>query len=66
MGFDKNRGLGRNAQGPTKIIEESKQKGRRGLGFTFEDFNDEATDWDFDDDPVNRYFSFYYFLILYS
>ena len=52
MGFDKTRGLGINAQGPTQIIEESKQKGHRGLGYTVEGFNDEAADWDFDTDPV--------------
>ncbi|CAF1455658.1 unnamed protein product [Rotaria magnacalcarata] len=52
MGYDKNRGLGLNAQGPTKIIEESKQKGRRGLGFTFKNFDDETTEWDFDNDPA--------------
>ncbi len=52
MGYDKNRGLGLNAQGPTKLVEESKQKGRRGLGFTFKDFNDETADWNFDNDPV--------------
>ncbi|CAF2555162.1 unnamed protein product [Rotaria sp. Silwood2] len=37
---------------PTKIIEESKQKGRRGLGFTFKNFDDETTEWDFDNDPA--------------
>ena len=52
MGFDKTRGLGVNAQGPTKLIEESKQKGRRGLGFSYKDFNDETAEWNFDDDPV--------------
>jgi hypothetical protein len=56
MGYDKNRGLGLNAQGPTKLIEESKQKGRRGLGFTFKDFNNETEEWDFDDDPVDIFF----------
>ncbi|CAF1374334.1 unnamed protein product [Rotaria sordida] len=52
MGYDKSRGLSLNAQGPTKIIEESKQKGRRGLGFTFKNFDDETTEWDFDNDPA--------------
>ncbi len=55
MGYDKDRGLGLNAQGPTKLIEESKQKGRRGLGFTFKEFNNETAEWNFDDDPVNIY-----------
>ena len=66
MGYDKTRGLGRDAQGPTKIIEESKQKGHRGLGYTVEGFNDEAADWDFDTDPVNifiRTFSLPLFLL---
>jgi hypothetical protein len=53
MGYNKDRGLGLNAQGPTKLIEESKQKGRRGLGFTFKEFNNETAEWNFDDDPVN-------------
>ncbi|CAF1274866.1 unnamed protein product [Adineta ricciae] len=52
MGFDNTRGLGRNAQGPTQIVEESKQKGHRGLGYTVEGFNDEAAEWDFDTDPA--------------
>ncbi|CAF3536035.1 unnamed protein product [Rotaria sordida] len=52
MGYDKNRGLGLNAQGPTKLVEESKQKGRRGLGFTYRAFNDETADWNFDNDPA--------------
>ncbi|CAF0750530.1 unnamed protein product [Adineta steineri] len=52
MGYDKNRGLGLNAQGPTKIIEESKQKGHRGLGYTNKGFNDITAEWDFDTDPA--------------
>lgn len=53
MGYDKDRGLGRNAQGPTKIIEESKQKGTRGLGFTYPGFSNDTVEWNFDNDPVN-------------
>jgi hypothetical protein len=64
MGYDKNRGLGVNAQGPTKLIEESKQKGRRGLGFSFKDFNDKTAEWDFDNDPVTIYFYSSFSLIL--
>jgi hypothetical protein len=65
MGYDKNRGLGVNAQGPTKLIEESKQKGRRGLGFSFQDFNDETAEWNFDNDPVINYtFLFIFFIDL--
>ena len=56
MGFDENRGLGRNSQGPTKLIEESKQKGRRGLGFTYKHFSDDKAEWNFDNDPVDRDF----------
>ncbi|CAF0732775.1 unnamed protein product [Adineta steineri] len=52
MGYDKNRGLGLNAQGPTKIIEESKQKGHRGLGYINKGFNDIAAEWDYDTDPA--------------
>jgi G-patch protein len=60
MGFDKTRGLGVNKQGPTELIEESKQKGRRGLGFTFKEFNEETAEWDFDNDPVNTFLYFIY------
>lgn len=59
MGYDKNRGLGVNSQGPTKLIEESKQKGRRGLGFSFQNFNDNTAEWDFRDDPVNQLCAFF-------
>ncbi|CAF4695389.1 unnamed protein product [Rotaria sp. Silwood1] len=52
MGYDKNIGLGLNAKGPTKLIEESKQKGRRGLGFTYKEFNDVTAEWNFDNDPA--------------
>ena len=52
MGYDKNRGLGLHADGPTKLIEDSKQKGRRGLGFNFKDFTDDQTEWNFEHDPV--------------
>jgi len=66
MGYNKDRGLGLNAQGPTKLIEESKQKGRRGLGFTFKEFNNETAEWNFDDDPVYIYVSFIFSFIFYS
>lgn len=56
MGYDKNLGLGLNAKGPTKLIDESKQRGRRGLGFTYKDFDNTTAEWDFDNDPVNRFF----------
>lgn len=55
MGHVEGRGLGLNAQGPTKPVEESKQKGRRGLGFTYKEFTDDTAGWDFDNDPVNRF-----------
>jgi hypothetical protein len=58
MNYDKNRGLGRNALGPTKLIEESKQKGTRGLGFTHKEFTNEQAEWDFTDDPVEILFRF--------
>ncbi len=53
MGYDKNRGLGRNAVAPTKLIEDSKQVGYRGLGYTHKNFNDTTVDWNFDTDPVD-------------
>ena len=52
MGYDKSRGLGRHADGPTQLIEDSKQKGRRGLGFSFKDFTADQAGWSFEDDPV--------------
>ena len=61
MGFDKNRGLGLNAQGSTKIIEESKQKGRYGLGFTLQNFNDRTVEWNCDNDPVINLVNFHFF-----
>ena len=54
MGYNEQEGLGRNAQGPTALIEESKQKGRRGLGFTMTGFADPKMAWNFDDDPVSE------------
>lgn len=65
MGYDKNRGLGLNAQGPTKLIDESKQKGRRGLGFSFRDFNDETAGWNFDNDPVRITLAFFFSIIFF-
>ena len=52
MGYDESVGLGRNAKGPTKLIEESKQKGLRGLGFSIKNFDDKSADWNFEHDPV--------------
>ena len=60
MGYEKNRGLGRNAQGRVEPVEESKQIGRRGLGFTFKDFTNDTAEWDFDNDPVTKDFSFFF------
>jgi hypothetical protein len=54
MGYDHGLGLGVNQQGSTNIIEESTQKGRRGLGFTFEQFDNQTDDWDFNNDPVDE------------
>ena len=63
MGYDKTRGLGLNSQGPTKLIEESKQKGHRGLGFTFKNFTDETAEWSIDNDPVNIFLYFFIYCI---
>ncbi|CAF3385074.1 unnamed protein product [Rotaria socialis] len=52
MGYDEKHGLGRNSKGPTKLVEESKQRGRRGLGFSYEKFSDETVGWDFENDPA--------------
>lgn len=50
--YDPSRGLGRNAVAPTKIIEDSKQRGQRGLGFTYKAFENESADWNFNNDPA--------------
>jgi hypothetical protein len=65
MRYDKSSGIGRNAKGPTKLIEESKQKGQRGLGFVLEEFTDVTAEWDFDDDPVNISFFFFSFSFIF-
>ncbi|CAF3911063.1 unnamed protein product [Rotaria magnacalcarata] len=52
MGYDEKHGLGRNSKGPTKLVEESKQRGRRGLGFSYEKFSDETVEWNFENDPA--------------
>ncbi|CAF0789150.1 unnamed protein product [Didymodactylos carnosus] len=52
MGYSDKKGLGIHEQGSTSIIETSKQKGRRGLGFSLTDFADETVKWDFNEDPA--------------
>ena len=46
MGFEQGRGLGRYGQGRADIIEASQQRGRRGLGFRVEGFDDKDFTWD--------------------
>ena len=53
MGFQEGKGLGKNEQGMTGIIEASRQRGRRGLGLEVKGFeqDDEAV-WDFEAEEV--------------
>ena len=46
MGFQQGGGLGRYGQGRSDIIEASQQRGRRGLGFRVEGFDDKDFTWD--------------------
>lgn len=46
MGFEPGRGLGRYGQGRADIIEASQQRGRRGLGFRVEGFDDKDFTWE--------------------
>ena len=53
MGFEQGRGLGRYGQGRADIIEASQQRGRRGLGFRVEGFDDRDFTWD-EEEEVRR------------
>ena len=46
MGFKQGTGLGRYGQGRADIVEASQQRGRRGLGFRVEGFDDKDFTWD--------------------
>lgn len=46
MGFKEEGGLGRYGQGRSGIIETSQQRGRRGLGFRVEGFDDKDFSWE--------------------
>lgn len=50
MGFEQGRGLGRHGQGRADIIEASQQRGRRGLGFKVEGFDDKDFTWEEEDE----------------
>ena len=52
MGWKSGQGLGRLNQGIIKPIEESDQKGRRGLGLKLEHFDKKVEEWNFDEDLV--------------
>ena len=45
MGFKAGEGLGRFHQGRADIIEAAQQRGRRGLGFKVEGFDEKDFDW---------------------
>lgn len=50
MGFEQGRGLGRHGQGRADIIEASQQRGRRGLGFKVDGFDDKDFTWEEEDE----------------
>lgn len=52
MGFEPGRGLGRYGQGRADIIEASQQRGRRGLGFRVEGFDDKDFTWEEEEEVV--------------
>lgn len=53
MGYQAGKGLGKNQQGRTEIVEASKQKGRRGLGLHLAALEpDEDADWDFEAESI--------------
>ena len=65
MGFEPGRGLGRYGQGRQDIIEASQQRGRRGLGFRVEGFDDKDFTWE-EEEEVHHSLTFivFYFLHL--
>ena len=59
MGFEPGRGLGRYGQGRQDIIEASQQRGRRGLGFRVEGFDDKDFTWE-EEEEVHLLLSFFF------
>ena len=45
MGFQVGEGLGKFGQGRSNIVEASKQRGRRGLGFSIEGLDADDVEW---------------------
>lgn len=52
MGFQQGGGLGRFGQGRADIIEASQQRGRRGLGFRVEGFDDKDFTWEEEEEVI--------------
>lgn len=46
MGYQKGKGLGKFGTGITEPVEESAQKGRRGLGYMLEGLEKEEVQWE--------------------
>ena len=46
MGYQKGKGLGKLGTGITQPVEESAQKGRRGLGYMLEGLEKEEVQWE--------------------
>ena len=45
MGFQVGEGLGKFGQGRSEIVEASKQRGRRGLGFAIQGLEADDVEW---------------------
>ncbi|KAI8784467.1 cap-specific mRNA (nucleoside-2-O-)-methyltransferase 1 [Biomphalaria glabrata] len=52
MGHKEGEGLGKHGQGRTQIVEESKQRGRRGLGMVVPGLEPSDIEWDFSKEEI--------------
>ena len=52
MGFKAGQGLGKFRQGRSDILEATQQRGRRGLGFKVEGFDEKDFEW-YEEDKVH-------------